>query len=149
MFKKAIAEHPDARLPYDRLAGLYLIQNEAGKAKAAYQEAIIHDPENPRLFLGLALAYMHLKAYSQAEVMARRALELDPDSPAAHKIAGYIERKKESANEDPHGLGKPPAGGAPSNPHAVNPHGATAAPSSAAPNPHGVRPEKPDSAKSD
>ena len=131
VFKKAIAEHPDAKRPYNRLAGLYLIQNEAGKAKNAYQEAITHDPENPRLFLGLALAYMHLKRFGEAEAMTRRALELNPDSPAAHKISGYLERKKQAA-ADPHG----PAASTPPAPHAMNPHGAADKPASAMPNPH-------------
>lgn len=133
VFKQAISDFPDEKLPYARLAGLYLTNNDAVKAKGAYQDAIIHDPENPRLFLGLALAYMHLKSYSEAEVMTRRALELDPDLPAARKIDGYIEKKKETGQ----GMSEKPAGaGTVSNPHATNPHGAVETPSGAMPNPH-------------
>ena len=96
----------------------------------------MHDPENARLFLGLALAYMHLRSYSEADVMARRALELDPDSTAAKKIAGYIEKKQESPDQAPRGMDVKPGAGALSNPHAANPHGpATKAPAGAV-NPH-------------
>jgi len=139
MFKQAIAEHPDAKRPYDRLAGLYLIQNEAGKAKMAYQDAITHDPENPRLFLGLALAYMHLKRFGEAEAMTQRALELDPNSPAAKKISGYLEEKMQQTEADPHNSGSAAAGGL-SKAHTANPHGAADKTDASVPNPHAAQP---------
>ncbi len=66
---------------------------------AAFQSAAALDPESSEAYAGLALSYALLGIYDYwrprealepAETMARRALELDPDSPEALLAHGFV-----------------------------------------------------------
>ena len=89
-FREAIKSDPDAALPHARLAGLLLSQHRNEEARAEYQNAIINDPEDPNLFLALAIVYLHEKAYSNAQAMVDMVLELEPDSENALKLQQYV-----------------------------------------------------------
>jgi len=93
-FKQAIAMDADASLAYARLAGLYLTSNRSAEAIPLYQQAIMHDPENPKLFMGLSIAYLHQAEYGMAREMAQEALRLDPKLKNAEKMREYIDAKE-------------------------------------------------------
>lgn len=94
-YKKIIKENPNNKLAYQRLASIYLLNNKARDAIPAYQDAIIHDPENPKLFASMSIAYLHLGQYSMAKAMANQAVALDPKMENAKKIITYADKKVE------------------------------------------------------
>ena len=94
-YKKIIEQHPDNKAAYQRLAGLYLMNNKSVEAISAYQDAINHDPENPKLFASLSIAYLHQTKYSMAKAMANEAVRLDPSMEAVKKILQYVDKKEE------------------------------------------------------
>lgn len=94
-YKKIIKENPNNKLAYQRLASIYLLNNKARDAIPAYQNAIIHDPENPKLFASMSIAYLHLSQYSMAKAMANQAVALDPKMENAKKIITYADKKVE------------------------------------------------------
>jgi len=92
--KKAIAENPDEKKNYAYLAGLYISNNKTFKAIDAYQEAITHDAENPKLFAALSIAYLHSAKYEMAQAMATEALRIDPKLKGVAKINEYVVAKQ-------------------------------------------------------
>jgi cytochrome c-type biogenesis protein CcmH/NrfG len=92
--KLAVTDHPGDADARARLAGLYLLSNRVDLAIEAYQDAITLKPEDPRLFLGLALAYLHAGHHSMARAMTEQALALDPQLDNAARLREYIERKQ-------------------------------------------------------
>jgi len=139
-FLQQIQQNPDDKAAYANLANLYLIHNKTAKAVPAYQDAIIHDGENPKLFAALSIAYLHQSKYAMAKAMADQAVLISPDMAQAKKIQEYIAAKEEaiaqasastaampsdgahgSMNGAPHGAaGGSPYGSAAGSPHSVN-----------------------------
>lgn len=76
-----------------QLASLYLARNRTGQAVDAYRTAITSDPENPALFVGICLAYLHQGAFGRSHAMGGRALKLDPEPENAKKLQDYIAAK--------------------------------------------------------
>ena len=95
-YLKVIVEMPDNKKTYAYLAGLYLTNNKTTKAIDAYQDAITHDAENPKLFAALSIAYLHHAKYDMASAMASQALKLDPNLSGVQKINEYVVAKKGS-----------------------------------------------------
>lgn len=93
-YKKAIAKNPNDKKNYAYLAGLYISNNKNTKAIDAYQDAITHDAENPKLFAALSIAYLHHAKYSMAQAMATEALRLDPKLEGVAKINEYVVAKQ-------------------------------------------------------
>ena len=89
-FREAIELYPEASLPHARLAGLLLSQQRNDEARSEYQQAIMNDPEDPALFLALAIVYLHAKSYSEAQAMVDAALELQPGLENALKLQEYV-----------------------------------------------------------
>jgi Tfp pilus assembly protein PilF len=89
-FREAIELDPEAALPHARLAGLLLSQHRNDEARTEYQNAIMNDPEDPDLFLALAIVYLHEKSYSNAQAMVDIALELEPDKENALTLQQYV-----------------------------------------------------------
>jgi len=92
-FREAIKLDSDAALPHARLAGLLLSQHRNDEARAEYQSAIMNDPEDPGLFLALAIVYLHEKSYSNAQAMVDVALELAPEQENALSLQQYMASK--------------------------------------------------------
>ena len=95
VFAAAAKTYPKSALAHERLAALLLTQQKLAESAKAYQNAIINDPTNPKLFLALALVYMHQKSYAMANGMVEQALTLKPEMPQAKKMAQYIKEKQE------------------------------------------------------
>ena len=93
-FRKAVKGYPESALAYTRLAGFLLSQNKTSEAIPIYQEAIILDPENPKLFAALSIAYLHQQKFNMAKVMVDQALKLNPDMKQAKKLDEYIAIKE-------------------------------------------------------
>ena len=91
---KTIEQNPESKVAHANLANLYLANNKTKKAIGAYQNAIIVDPNNAKLFAGLSIAYLHQSKYSMAKAMAEQAVELDPNMEHAKKIQEYITKKE-------------------------------------------------------
>lgn len=106
--KQQVADRPGDADARARLAGFYLSTNQAAPAIEAYQDAITLRPEDPRLFLGLAIAYLHAGHHSMARAMTEQALQLDPHLNNAAKLREYIDRKQAAMRlHDQHaGLGE-------------------------------------------
>jgi len=98
-FREAIRLDPGAALPHARLAGLLLSQQRNAEARTAYQHAIMNDPEDPALFLALAIVYLHEKSYQQAQAMVDVALELAPGLEDALKLQQYVAAKMSMPGE--------------------------------------------------
>lgn len=95
-FLQQIKDSPNDKAAYANLANLYLIHNKTAKAIKAYQDAIIHDGENPKLFAALSIAYLHQSRYAMAKAMADQAVLISPDMAHAKKIQQYIAAKEEA-----------------------------------------------------
>ena len=98
-FREAIALDPGAALPHARLAGLLLSQHRNDEARKEYQKAIMNDPEDPNLFLALAIVYLHEKSYSNAQAMVDIALELDPELENAVKLQQYVTTRMDTLED--------------------------------------------------
>ena len=93
--KQQIKQKPENKEYLVKLAHLYLINSKYRKAVKAYQEAIIVDPKDSKLFAGIAMSYIHLGQYKMAKMMANEALAIDPKFEHASKLITYINRKQE------------------------------------------------------
>ena len=98
-FREAITLDSGAALPHARLAGLLLSQHRNDEARTEYQNAILNDPEDPGLFLALAIVYLHEKSYSNAQSMVDAALALDPEMENAEKLQQYMASRMEMFEE--------------------------------------------------
>ena len=95
-FREAIETEPDSALPHARLAGLLLSQHRNAEARQEYQYAIMKEPEDPQLFLALAIVYLHEKSYSNAQSMLDIAMELAPGKENVHKLQEYLTSRMEN-----------------------------------------------------
>ena len=94
-YREAIALDPESAPARARLAGLLASNNRNKEAIEAYKEAIMADPENARLFVGIAIVFLHEQSYQSANAMVARALQMDPNMENAQKLSLYIAKKQE------------------------------------------------------
>jgi cytochrome c-type biogenesis protein CcmH/NrfG len=80
-FLQAVEDDHKSSLAHAQLAGFYLMQNRTQQAVAAYQEAIMPEPEKPELFPGIA------------QLMIERELELDPQLDNAKELKDISQPK--------------------------------------------------------
>ena len=98
-FRDAAAAEAVSPTPYARLGALLLTLNRNEEAIDNYQEAIQRAPEQPELFLGIAIAYLHQSQFSRAHAMVGQALALNPDLEQAQKLSEYLAKKQESLDQ--------------------------------------------------
>lgn len=103
-----IANNPESLDAHRKLMGVYLQMRDYQKAIQTMQTAITLSPEDPKLFIALAILYDHAGAYEYAIPMLDEALKLDPNQQLAKEYKVSIQQKidmqniaMESAN--PHG----------------------------------------------
>ncbi|MCK5903501.1 MAG: hypothetical protein KAG28_10185 [Cocleimonas sp.] len=94
VYKAMISQYPEDKTAYQRLAGVYLLENKSEDAVKAYKEAILRDPENAKLFASMSIAYLHLSKYGMAKAMASEAIRLDPSMKSVNKIILYTDKKQ-------------------------------------------------------
>jgi tetratricopeptide (TPR) repeat protein len=94
-FREAAAMDGGAAVGNAQLANFLMSENRNQEAIEAYQAAIMASPEEPGLFLGIAVAFLHEGHYGSANAMVAQALALNPELKNAKKLAEYIEKKEQ------------------------------------------------------
>jgi tetratricopeptide (TPR) repeat protein len=90
-----IKENPQSLDAHRKLMGVYLQMRDYRKAIQTMQAAIGLSPEDPKLFIALAILYDHSGAYEYAAPILDQALALDPKSQMALDYKATIEQKIE------------------------------------------------------
>ncbi|MCF8015527.1 MAG: tetratricopeptide repeat protein, partial [Chromatiaceae bacterium] len=79
---QAIAADPSSSLAYTRLGGAYLLSQDYSSAIDQFQRAISSDNQNAGAFIGLGMAYLHLKQAGPAKAALTEAKRLKPSQSA-------------------------------------------------------------------
>jgi tetratricopeptide (TPR) repeat protein len=82
-YQNAIKADPNMVSAWQNLAQVYMSQKQYPPAVKAYQQVIIQSP-SADIFYNLAVAYSLQKEYSEAQKYYLKAVELQPNYPAAH-----------------------------------------------------------------
>ncbi len=92
----AIAANPSSSLAHTRLGGAYLLSQDYGTAIEQFQQAISSDNQNAGAFIGLGMAYLHLKQAGPAKAALTEAKRLDPSQ--STDIDALLARIEQSAS---------------------------------------------------
>ena len=93
-----IAKNPASLDAHRKLMGVYLQMRDYQKAIQTMQTAITLSPEDPKLFIALAVLYDHQGAYEYAIPMLDEALALDPNQQLAKDYKASIQQKIDTQN---------------------------------------------------
>ena len=108
-----IKKNPESLDAHRKLMGVYLQMRDYRKAVETMQSAISLSPEDPKLFIALAILYDHQGAYEYAVPVLDQALTLDPSSQMARDYKASIQQKIEmqklamEPTPDPHQMMDP------------------------------------------
>ena len=112
---EVIEDNPESLDAHRKLMGVYLQKRDYRKAIQAMQAAITLSPEDPKLFIALAILYDHQGAYEYALPILDEALALDPNQRLAKDYKASIQQKIEmqelamESTTPPHEMDKPHA----------------------------------------
>jgi len=90
-----IEKYPESLDAHRKLMGVYLQKRDYRKAVETMQSAIVLSPEDPKLFIALAILYDHQGAYEYAVPVLDQALELAPNNQMALDYKTSIQQKIE------------------------------------------------------
>jgi len=93
-----IEKNPASLDAHRKLMGVYLQMRDYRKAIQTMQAAITLSPEDPKLFIALAILYDHQGAYEYAIPILDQALTLDPNQQLAKEYKASIQQKLEMQN---------------------------------------------------
>ena len=93
-----IENNPASLDAHRKLMGVYLQMHDYPKAIRILQAAISLSPDDPKLFIALAILYDHQGAYEYAVPILDQALVLDPGNQLAMDYKISIQQKIESQN---------------------------------------------------
>ena len=93
-----IAKNPASLDAHRKLMGVYLQMRDYPNAIKTMQAAITLSPEDPKLFIALAILYDHQGAYEYALAILDQALVLAPENQLALDYKISIQQKIESQN---------------------------------------------------
>ena len=93
-----IENNPASLDAHRKLMGVYLQMRDYPGAIKTMQAAITLSPEDPKLFIALAILYDHQGAYEYAVPVLEQALVLDPENQLALDYKISIQQKIESQN---------------------------------------------------
>ena len=93
ILQQVISKNPGSLDAHRKLMGVYLQMRDYPRAIETMQTAISLSPEDPKLFIALAILYDHAGAYSYALPMLDEALKLDPNQPLALEYQENIRQK--------------------------------------------------------
>lgn len=108
-----IEKNPASLDAHRKLMGVYLQMRNYRKAIQTLQSAISLSPEDPKLFIALAILYDHQGAYEYALPILDEALKLDPDQQLARDYKITIQQKMDmrniamDSNTPPHEMSAP------------------------------------------
>jgi len=103
-----IEKNPESLDAHRKLMGVYLQTRDYRRAIQIMQTAISLSPEDPKLFIALAILYDHQGAYEYALPILDQALALDPHQQLAREYKASIQQKMEmqrlamEPSPDPH-----------------------------------------------
>lgn len=95
ILRDVIEQNPESLDAHRKLMGVYLQMRDYRKAVQTMQNAISLSPEDPKLFIALAILYDHLGAYEYALPVLDQALTLDPHHQLAQEYTASIQQKIE------------------------------------------------------
>lgn len=113
ILKAVIKNNPESLDAHRKLMGVYLQMRDYRNAIETMQSAITLSPEDPKLFIALAILYDHTGAYEYALPILNEALALDSDNKLAQDYKVSIQQKIEQQRlamepgKSPHGAGMP------------------------------------------
>ena len=87
-YQHALALKPDIYAAYSNIAAIYLDQREFGKGEEMLQKVTTLAPNFTEGFIDLAVLYIRTQQPDKALSTLDRALEINPDSFAAHYNKG-------------------------------------------------------------
>lgn len=90
-----IKQNPESLDAHRKLMGVYLQKRDYRSAIQTMQGAISLSPEDPKLFIALAILYDHQGAYEYAVPILEQALAIDPGQALAKEYKASIEQKIE------------------------------------------------------
>ena len=93
-----IKANPSSLDAHRKLMGVYLQMRDYRNAIQIMQAAISLSPEDPKLFIALAILYDHQGAYEYALPILDEALALDPNQHLARDYKASIQKKIEMRN---------------------------------------------------
>ena len=93
-YKRAIELEPDNEDYYYLLSEMYSENKQPEKAIEAIEEGLINIPDSALLHMYLAMRYIEIGDYSQAEIFIEKAERLDPDVPLGKMMHEVIDLMK-------------------------------------------------------
>ncbi len=91
-----IENNPASLDAHRKLMGVYLQMRNYPKAIQIMQNAITLSPEDPKLYIALAILYEHSGALEYAHAILNEALTIDPDLQLARDYKTSIQQKMET-----------------------------------------------------
>ncbi len=95
ILQKVIEQDPGSLEAHRKLLGIYLLKQDYARGIKTMQSAINLSPEDPKLFISLAILYQKSGALELAEAMLNQALVLDPNQELAKEYKVVIKKKLE------------------------------------------------------
>jgi len=108
-----IKKNPESLDAHRKLMGVYLQKRDYRNAILTMQAAITLSPEDPKLYIALAILYDHSGAYEYALPILEQALELDSNNKLAQDYKVSIQQKIEQqrlameSTKSPHNTAAP------------------------------------------
>jgi tetratricopeptide (TPR) repeat protein len=99
-FERAIQLHPNYRLAYLYLGGMYFTWSHFQKAIEPLKKAIELDPQEPGAYYVLGKNYNLANMYTAAEDVLRKFINLVPDNAEAYYELGYAALQQFSKDTD-------------------------------------------------
>jgi tetratricopeptide (TPR) repeat protein len=93
-----IAINPQSLDAHRKLMGVYLQMRDYRRGIETLQDAISLSPEDPKLYVALAILYDHQSAYEYASAILDEALLLDPNQQVAREFKSAIQQKIATQN---------------------------------------------------
>jgi tetratricopeptide (TPR) repeat protein len=93
-YKRAIELEPDNEDYYYTLSEMFAANKQPQKAIEVLEEGLINNPDSAIMHLFLALRYIDIGDYRQAEIFIEKAERLDPDVPMGQMMHQVIDLMK-------------------------------------------------------
>lgn len=121
ILQRVIEKEPRSLEAHRKLLAIYLLKQDYNKGIKTMQSAITLSPDDPKLFISLAILYQKAGALELASKILDQAIALDPNHEIAKEYKVVIEKKIQATLEGDHGesslMGPAHGKGAPASMH--------------------------------
>ncbi len=93
-YKRAIELEPESIGYYYRFSQMHAKNDQPSKAIKVLEEGLIANPDSVVLRIYIALLYMEMDDYRQAEIFLNKAEHIDPESPLVRSFREVLNSKK-------------------------------------------------------